>query len=157
MKERDSKIEEPEASDGGQYEAHASATSAPSRTPPAENDAQAIDERAATTKTRPMAQVDREPAEPDGEDGSALRRDDRWQYFAGEWDAIQAGFVDDPRRTVEQADRLVGEVIDHLSKVFKEERTRLESQWARGGKPDTEALRLAMRRYREFFQALVGR
>lgn len=91
------------------------------------------------------------------QDGSGLMQDQRWQYFAGRWDSIQAGFVDDPRRTVEQADRLVAEVIDHLSKIFRDERAKLESQWSRGGKAETEDLRIAMQRYRDFFRTLVGR
>ena len=124
---------------------------------------EAIDEQAATTKTQPMARIaaDRQQSERGqaaGTDRSgALVQDQRWEYFAGRWDEVQAGFVDDPRRTVEQADRLVGEVIDHLAKMFREERARLESHWSKGGKVETEDLRIAMQRYRDFFRTLVGR
>jgi hypothetical protein len=40
--------------------------------------------------------------------------------------------------------------------MFTEERARLERQWSGGGKADTEHLRVAMQRYRDFFKALVG-
>jgi hypothetical protein len=122
---------------------------------------QEIDERAATTKTQPMARLDKEKQDRQGDsrddDSSGWMGDGKWQYFAGRWDSIQAGFVDDPRRTVEQADRLVAEVIDHLAKLFKDERGKLERQWSHGGKADTEDLRVAMQRYRDFFRTLVGR
>ena len=150
------------------YAARPAAPSAPARG--SEIDTEAIDERAATTKTRPMARPEaeqREPAEStaeraaterdEGEQPDALMRDDRWRDFANRWDAIESGFVDDPRRTVEQADRLVAEVIAHLSQVFTEERARLEAQWSRGANVETEDLRVAMRRYRDFFKTLVGR
>jgi hypothetical protein len=123
----------------------------------------AIDERAATTKTEPMARVAADKQAPErgqapGTDGSGTpMQDQRWEHFAGRWEEIQSGFVDDPRRTVERADGLVGEVIDHLAKMFREERARLESQWSKSGKVETEDLRLAMQRYRDFFRTLVGR
>jgi hypothetical protein len=176
MDDRRREVEEPDG-ESGDYEAQAgsSAPAAPAREPPADvlrddqserADMAAIDERAATTKTQPMARLQGgQPAlaSPSDQQSKAqasadgLIQDQRWQDFAGRWDAIQSGFVDDPRRTVEQADRLVADVIDHLSKLFTDERARLETQWSRDGKVETEDLRLAMQRYRDFFRSLIGR
>jgi hypothetical protein len=64
----------------------------------------------------------------------------------GRWDAIQVGFVDEPRRAVEQADNLVAGTMKRLAEVFAEERGRLESQWDQGENVSTEDLRLALRR-----------
>jgi len=72
------------------------------------------------------------------------------------WGAIQTGFVDEPRKAVEEADTLVAEVMKHLAEVFATERTRLESQWERSDEVSTEDLRLAMRRYRSFFERLLS-
>ena len=72
------------------------------------------------------------------------------------WEAIQAGFVDEPRRAVEQADALVREVIDQLSRTFSSERQGLEEQWSRGTDASTEDLRVALRRYRSFFDRLLS-
>ena len=72
------------------------------------------------------------------------------------WEAIQAGFVDEPRRAVEQADALVREVIDQLSRSFSSERQGLEEQWSRGADASTEDLRVALRRYRSFFDRLLS-
>jgi hypothetical protein len=76
--------------------------------------------------------------------------------FRTRWSAIQTGFVDEPRKAVEEADTLVAEVMKRLAEVFAEERTRLESQWERSDQVSTEDLRLAMRRYRSFFERLLS-
>ena len=76
--------------------------------------------------------------------------------FQSRWSEIQAGFVDEPRQSVEQADALVAEVMQRMAQVFSDERSRLEQQWDRGEDTDTEALRQALRRYRSFFDRLLS-
>jgi predicted lipid-binding transport protein (Tim44 family) len=72
------------------------------------------------------------------------------------WSAIQTGFVDEPRKAVEEADALVAGVMKRLAEVFADERRQLESQWERADQVSTEDLRLAMRRYRSFFERLLS-
>ena len=72
------------------------------------------------------------------------------------WDSIQAGFVDEPRRAVEDADHLVASTMKRLAEVFADERNRLEAQWARGDDVSTEDLRVALQRYRAFFTRLLS-
>lgn len=72
------------------------------------------------------------------------------------WGAIQTGFVDEPRKAVEEADALVAQVMKRLAEVFADERAELERQWDRGDKISTEDLRLALRRYRSFFTRLLA-
>jgi len=81
---------------------------------------------------------------------------DETQRFRSEWDSIQIGFVDEPRKSVEKADGLVAGVIQRLAEVFSEERSRLESQWDRGEDVSTEDLRIALQRYRSFFDRLLS-
>ena len=76
--------------------------------------------------------------------------------YRTQWDAIQTGFVDEPRRAVEEADALVALVIKRLSEVFAEERGTLEQQWGRGNEISTENLRVALRKYRSFFERLLS-
>jgi hypothetical protein len=76
--------------------------------------------------------------------------------FKDRWTDIQASFVDEPRQAVEQADTLVAEVMQRLAQVFADERKNLEQQWDRGGDTNTEELRLALRRYRSFFDRLLS-
>ena len=67
------------------------------------------------------------------------------------WDDVQAAFVDDPKECVQKADTLVAEVVEQLTNGFSEARSRLEAQWSRGEEASTEDLRLALKRYCEFF------
>ncbi|WP_326837119.1 hypothetical protein VSH64_19820 [Amycolatopsis rhabdoformis] len=75
--------------------------------------------------------------------------------FRGRWQEVQTGFVDDPRRAVRDADELVATVIRSLAETFAEHKGELEAQW-RDGEPATEDLRIALRRYRSFFDQLLG-
>jgi hypothetical protein len=72
------------------------------------------------------------------------------------WESLQVAFVDEPRHAVEEADRLVTETVESLSKGFAAEREKLEKQWHRGEDVSTEDLRLALRRYRSFFERLLS-
>lgn len=81
---------------------------------------------------------------------------DEVQDFRARWDAIQVSFVDEPRKSVEQADSLVAGAMKRLAEMFADERARLEGQWDRGGNVSTEDLRIALRRYRSFFLRLLS-
>ncbi len=72
------------------------------------------------------------------------------------WNSVQGAFVDEPRRAVEQADGLVAAAMKRLAEVFAEERSKLEQQWDRGDNVSTEDLRIALQRYRSFFQRLLS-
>ena len=76
--------------------------------------------------------------------------------FRARWDAIQVGFVDEPRQAVQQADSLVAGAMKRLAEMFVAERAKLEGQWDRGDDVSTEDLRLALRRYRSFFGRLLS-
>src|ERR1700719_1693266 len=52
--------------------------------------------------------------------------------FRSQWSKVQTGFVDEPRRTVEDADKLVAAVMQRLAEGFANERSGLEKQWERG-------------------------
>ena len=93
----------------------------------------------------------------------ALERETGPLFSSGEakdlrarWDAIQVGFVDEPRQAVEQADKLVAGTMKRLAEIFAEERSKLEGQWDQGENVSTEDLRLALRRYRSFFSRLLA-
>ena len=103
---------------------------------------------------------EREPAvrvEPpvQGETNAPLFHDDEGRGFRTRWEGIQTGFVDEPRAAVQQADALVSEMIKRLSDVFAEERAGLEQHWGRGENVSTEDLRIALKRYRSFFERLL--
>jgi hypothetical protein len=86
----------------------------------------------------------------------SLFAEDELSGLRSRWDDVQSGFVDDPRECVQKADGLVSDVVNQLTTGFSEARSRLEAQWARGEEASTEDLRLALKRYREFFERLLA-
>jgi hypothetical protein len=72
------------------------------------------------------------------------------------WGSVQTGFVDEPRWAVQEADKLVATVVERLTEGFANERSALEKQWDRGEDISTEDLRLALQRYRAFFDRLLN-
>ncbi len=94
-----------------------------------------------------------------GGDGGSLQPllpTDRTQQFRARWDELQIKFVDDPRNSVAQADQLVAELMKDLASTFASEREDLENQWSKGGNISTEDLRIALRRYRSFFERFLA-
>jgi hypothetical protein len=73
--------------------------------------------------------------------------------FEERWNAIQIGFVDDPREAVQSADHLVTEAIDDLAKILVNQRELLQAQW--GDDVDTEQLRVVFRDYRALLLGLL--
>lgn len=108
--------------------------------------------------------ADREPGDRDDVQNSDQQDNQPSPLFSDEdagrlrsqWDDVQAAFVDEPRRAVEQADGLVADTIQRLATSFSDERGRLEQQWARGEDVSTEDLRVALQRYRSFFHRLLS-
>jgi hypothetical protein len=89
-------------------------------------------------------------------DGAPLLAQEEAADLREKWSAIQAGFVDEPRRSVEGADGLVALTMKRMADVFAEERANMEHQWDRGDQVSTEELRLALQRYRSFFDRLLA-
>jgi hypothetical protein len=98
----------------------------------------------------------REPAEAGDEPTAPLLQENEASELRREWDQIQTGFVDEPRLAVEKADELVASAMKRLAEVFASERSNLESQWDRGDDVSTEDLRVALQRYRSFFDRLLS-
>jgi hypothetical protein len=94
--------------------------------------------------------------EPDGDGSTPLFPEAARDELRSRWEAIQAEFVDEPRHSVEEADRLVTETTKRLADSFADVRRDLEDEWKRGDDVSTEDLRLAFRRYRSFFSRLVS-
>jgi hypothetical protein len=117
-------------------------------------------ERAAADEDRPLGREDRAQAGERTADTDAgltpLFQEEERDELQGRWRELQTRFVDDPRTTVEDADRLVAHLMQRLAESFSEERSSLEQQWSRGDDVDTEDLRVALQRYRSFFERLLS-
>jgi hypothetical protein len=91
--------------------------------------------------------------QPQGEQLAPLFLPQIAQNFRSQWDEVQIGFVDDPASAVRRADELVAQVMKNLAQTFADERAHMESEMHDG---DTEHMRVALRRYRSFFQRLLS-
>lgn len=109
-----------------------------------------------STATRPEPLDDDPPSSAQSSTDTSLFAETDLAKLRRGWDSVQASFVDDPKRCVEQADGLVSDVVEQLSNGFAEARSRLEQQWSRGQEASTEDLRVALKRYREFFDRLLA-
>ncbi len=103
----------------------------------------------------PAADADQRDDTEDEERGPLLG-DETTSDVRSRWTQIQGSFVDEPRRAVEEADSLVAELMQKLADSFSQERQRLEGQWDRGDEVSTEDLRIALQRYRSFFDRLLS-
>ena len=72
------------------------------------------------------------------------------------WKDIQAEFVDEPTKAVQEADALVAELMQRLAVMFATERAELETRWAGGNQVSTGDLRQGLRRYRSSFERLLA-
>jgi hypothetical protein len=105
-----------------------------------------------------------EPGVDDREDRETSTAPEQTPLFAAEdsasfrerWQEVQTGFVDEPRQAVERADELVADLMKRLAQTFADERANLEAQWGQGENVGTEELRVALQRYRSFFERLLA-
>jgi hypothetical protein len=95
-------------------------------------------------------------AMPESNKPMALFAPEDTKTFRARWVEVQTGFVDEPRRAVEDADNLVAELMKRMAETFASERANLENQWNRGANVSTEDLRLTLQRYRSFFDSLLS-
>ena len=105
---------------------------------------------------QPRAQGRASEPQPRSDLKAPLFAGDEAGRFRQRWSDIQAGFVDEPRKAVQQADSLVAETMQRLAQEFANARQRLEQQWDRGEGVTTEDLRVALQRYRAFFDRLLA-
>jgi hypothetical protein len=129
-------------------------------TPPLPTQSQAAGE---SDRTRTLESAPIDPSPESGrypstrqETAAELLPQDDAARLGARWDVIQSSFVDDPRTAVAQADELVGQVVERVITQFAQQRAALERQWDRGDQVTTEDLRVALQRYREFFQRLLS-
>jgi hypothetical protein len=111
--------------------------------------------------TTEQQQNQRDQEQTQGDEGEQpqedreLFDDSELQSFRARWEQVQGEFVDEPRESVQKADDLVSDLVQRLASGFAETRSGLEEQWNKGEDASTEDLRVALTRYRAFFQRLL--
>ena len=111
-------------------------------------------ERSPDTATEAQTDADRQ-ADTGVRERTSLIETDRAESYNGRWNELKGEFVDDPRRAVRGANELVGEVLDELEELFRSQRADLE-HGLDSEQTTTEDLRLALGRYRSFFDRLLS-
>jgi molecular chaperone GrpE (heat shock protein) len=108
---------------------------------------------------RPEQQAQQKSDQPQtltGKTASPLFNPNEAEEFRTRWMRIQTEFVDEPRKSVEEADELVAITMKRLAETFAQERDNLEREWDSGDNISTEDLRIALQRYRFFFDRLLS-
>jgi hypothetical protein len=145
-------------------------TASPAPVPPYQNEAvreeleaenlnRPVEVRSATTNRRDWDNTPTITADQRTQDAGVvtpLFSDSDVGDLRSRWSNVQAEFVDEPRRAVEEADQLVATVMQRLAEGFARERGSLEKQWDSGETASTEDLRMALQRYRAFFNRLLN-
>jgi hypothetical protein len=94
-------------------------------------------------------------SDTDAEQRTTLIPPDRAESYNSRWNELKGEFVDEPRGAVQRANELVGEVLDELEELFRSQRADLE-QGLESEQTTTEDLRVALGRYRSFFDRLLS-
>jgi hypothetical protein len=105
--------------------------------------------------TTEQQEQQREDEQPEEKQDQELFGQDELQGLRSRWEEVQAGFVDEPKESVQRADQLVSDLMTKLTSGFDQARSGLEEQWNKGEEASTEDLRVALTRYREFFNRLL--
>ncbi|MFG2677695.1 hypothetical protein [Streptomyces sp. NPDC048392] len=93
--------------------------------------------------------------------GSELLPHEEWDKLGQRLHQAVAGFVDAPRASVEEADRVLEEITARFTDAVTHRRRTLRTSWQDTGEDsgavstDTEQLRLALRDYRELADRLM--
>ena len=111
-------------------------------------------ERSPDTANPPQTDADRQ-ADTGVRQRTTLIEPERAESYNSRWTELKGEFVDDPRRAVQGANELVGEVLDELEELFRRQRTDLE-HGLDSEQTTTEDLRQALGRYRSFFDRLLS-
>jgi hypothetical protein len=117
-------------------------------------DRETADVRRSETTDRAETGADRQ-ADSGERQRTTLIEPERAESYDGRWNELKSEFVDDPRRAVRGANQLVGEVLDELEELFRRQRADLE-HGLDSEQTTTEDLRVALGRYRSFFDRLLS-
>jgi len=117
---------------------------------------QKSDLRADSREFEPGAGSNVERSREQAQAATPLFDENESEKFRAHWLSIQTQFVDEPRNAVKQADELVAATMKRLAEVFASERDNLEREWDSGQDISTEDLRIALQRYRAFFDRLLS-
>jgi hypothetical protein len=128
-----------------------------------DSDSAARDDQAAAVKKKasqdeaPTAEKTPAPQDQDQDQAPVAARtrlleDQDVSRYREQWRELQAGFVDEPRGSVREADTLVAQMMDALTSQLAERKKALRDH---SDATDTEQLRVTLQRYRSLFDQML--
>lgn len=73
------------------------------------------------------------------------------------FDQLKMDFIEHPKETVSKAEALAKEAVERMTSTMNDRLNRIHSELGDGKEDDTERMRVAMNRYREFMDSLSSR
>jgi hypothetical protein len=95
------------------------------------------------------------PDATDGDPVAALWGVDLIARYRERWQQLQLAFVDNPQAATGDAAALLEDAVNSLTSTLTSQKQSLDG-WQAHGNDDTEVLRTALQRYREFLDRLLG-
>jgi hypothetical protein len=115
----------------------------------------ATDTAAETEPARAPADGNLAPGQTANDPVAALWGANLVERYRGEWRDLQLRFVDDPRAATGEAANLVDSAVTSLTNTLVAQKQSLDG-WQSAEGDDTEVMRMALRRYRDFLDRLLG-
>ncbi|WP_328463585.1 hypothetical protein [Streptomyces sp. NBC_00448] len=116
----------------------------PPASPPAEPTGRTAPDRPTEPERPATAATPAAPATPAGDGGLS----ERMEHAVG-------GFVDDPRGAVREAETVLDEAAQRLTRMLEQRRESLRASVHGVSEPDTEELRIALTHYRDMTRKLL--
>lgn len=95
-----------------------------------------------------------EPSEPEPAASEPLLASISAEAFLDRWSDVQTTFIEDPHRSVTEADALLTEVLTAYRDAVEQRREQISSAWS-GNAADTEKMRLALLDYRDVITTML--
>jgi len=80
---------------------------------------------------------------------------DQVEQYRSQWRDLQSTFVEDPKQAMGTAASLIDEAVASLTNTVKAQKQALDG-WQVTRSEDTEVMRVALLRYRDFLNRLLG-
>lgn len=100
-----------------------------------------------------LSETDERPAEPASSDEPLLTQESA-EAFLDRWSDVQTGFIEDPHKSVTEADALLADVLAAQQQAVEQRRARISAAQQDNG-ADTEDLRLTLLEYRNLITTLL--
>lgn len=105
-------------------------------------------ERDTSAQQEPMQQMQQQQQQRDGDLWSGMGT------YRQRFDQLQMDFIEQPKETVSKAEQLANEAVERIVNTLHDRLNRIHTELG-DGSGDTERMRVAMSKYRQFVNSLT--